>query len=112
MELKKTEQRPTEGQFLAFWEFNGVPWCETMKIEDGTIYYYCALSNEWEFFYEKAGGEVGVSYFVPVKREKFEVYDANGKYYRSTNSKEDAVKSAFSIKGTVLRFVEDGQVQP
>jgi hypothetical protein len=109
MELKKTKERPTSGQFIAVWEDNGKPWCETQKVDEGELYIYDNPSGWINIPIESEEG-LDISYFVPLKREKFEVHDANGKYYESTNSKEEAVLSARAIKGTVLRFVEDGNV--
>jgi len=110
MELRKTKEQPTSGQFIAVWESNGKIWCETQMIEDGCLYIYENTTGEWNNFPLNSQDVLEITFFVPLKREKFEVHDANGKYYESTNSKEEAVLSARAIKGTVLRFVEDGNV--
>lgn len=112
MELKQTKEQPTSGQFIAVWEHNGKLWCETQMVEDGCLYGYDNTKGGWFNYPINTTDGLDISYFTPLKREKFEVHDANGKYYESTNSKEEAVLSARAIKGTVLRFVEDGTVEP
>lgn len=112
MELKKTKEQPTSGQFIAIWEHNGKLWCETQKVEDGCLYGYYHTAGVWFNYPINTKDGLHIFYFTPLKREKFEVYDANGKYYESTNSKEEAMLAAKAIKGTVLRFVEDGTVEP
>ena len=111
MELKQTNERPTEGQFFAWWEYEGRIWCFTRMSEDGFVYQYNCSRDGWDKLENDAEEGLNVSYFVPIKREKYEVHDANGKYYQSTNSKEEAIAQARQIKGTILRFVEDGTVE-
>jgi len=110
MELKKTKERPANGQFIAVWEHNGKPWCETQMVEDCCLYGYDSKTGDWFNHLDRSLDGLDVSYFVPIKREKFEVYDVNGKYYRSTDRKEEAVFAAKAINGTIRRFIEDGNV--
>jgi len=112
MELKKTKEQPTIGQFIAVWEHGGKLWCETQMVEGCCLYIYENATGKWNNFPINSQDGLDIFYFTPLKREKFEVHDANGKYYESTNSKEEAMLAARAIKGTVLRFVEDGTVEP
>jgi len=112
MQLKKTKEQPTSGQFIAIWEHGGHIWCDKQMVKSGCLCGYDNQTGSWLNLPISYNDGLDISYFTPLKREKFEVHDANGKYLESTNSKEKAMLAARAIKGTVLRFVEDGTVEP
>jgi len=35
--LKQVSERPTEGQFIRMWVFDGKPWCDVMRWHDGVL---------------------------------------------------------------------------
>ncbi len=38
--MREVSKMPTEGQFVIIWEYNGLPWSDTVKWEDGGLLIY------------------------------------------------------------------------
>jgi len=45
--MKQVSEMPTSGQFIMLWEFNGVVWSSTVKIEGGIEYIYNENDDEF-----------------------------------------------------------------
>lgn len=47
MNIRKTNEMPTEGQFAALWNFNGGLWCATFKYKHGCLHRYDSNEDGW-----------------------------------------------------------------
>jgi hypothetical protein len=46
--MKELDSIPTEGQFVAIWEFQGKPWCSTYKInKNGKTFVYRDIEDDF-----------------------------------------------------------------
>jgi hypothetical protein len=59
-----------------------------------------------------SNGRANESDLVPPKRENFEIYTQDGKFYASCRSKPKAIELAQLSKSNckIIRFIEDGEV--
>ena len=65
--MKQVDKRPTEGQFIAIWEYDGKSWAHTFKYIDGDLHFFDRDFGEW-FYSSLTADEVfidlDVTYFI------------------------------------------------
>lgn len=43
----RTDKMPDKGQFVAVWEFNGLPWSRTLRARNAELHYYDPRMDVW-----------------------------------------------------------------
>ena len=56
--MKFVPEMPTQGQFIAAWEYAGVPWSCVYKWEDGELLAYNVNPENYDEFETEVGGSV------------------------------------------------------
>jgi len=62
--MKTTTEMPSEGQFIAVWQWNGSPWSSTYRVIDGSPQLYNEFTNEWEDEIAAFGSATPITYIT------------------------------------------------
>lgn len=60
----EVKERPKDGQWVELWEYDGVAWANTYKIEDGVMYRESDNGNYWTAEETFAPDNLKVRFFV------------------------------------------------
>ena len=62
--MKTTTEMPSEGQFVAVWQWNGSPWASTYRMIDGSPQLYNEFTDEWKDEIGAFGSATPITYIT------------------------------------------------